>query len=620
MIGKQIAGRYSIVRRLGGGGMGVVYQALDTLLGRDVAVKVLRSHLSEDDAFRRRFAREGRSAASLSHPNIVQVYDVGETTEGVPYIVMEYVDGETLEHRIERRGALPETEAVDFAIQVASALAEAHRRGVVHRDIKPLNILVTADGRVKVADFGIARAATGATLVNTGTIVGSAHYVSPEQARGGFVDEKTDVYSLGVVLYEMLTGRTPFQGETAIAVALKHLQEDVPLPSQGADISHDTEAVVLRALEKDPMRRYPSAQAMLEDLQEAQERLRNPGPAHTNKRRRPLSKDPRRAKAWMWVSGSGLLAVLLAGGVGAYVRYKTPPPIILDPLKGRPLQAAEQRLAKDGLRWKVHAAVPSLAVAPGAVVRTLPRPGGHLARGQVVQLYPSSGPPQVPGGVPDVRGQLLVDAEQELVGLGLKVGQVQRRPSSIYASGEVSDTVPAPGTAIREGQAVGLVVSNGSAPTSAPMPNLVGKSLGSWQATLQKLGLTPSSLEYGLSQGPAGTVLRQSPSPGTSVGPGSTIALTLSPGSGGVSPSLPGVVQQQTATITMPGNIQPNTAVMIKVVTPSGSHVVDITHAGPSQVLTVTYQWQGQGTMQVWIGGQVARELPLPIQAGGATP
>ncbi len=618
MIGKQIAGRYSIVRRLGGGGMGVVYQALDTLLGRDVAVKVLRSHLSEDDAFRRRFAREGRSAASLSHPNIVQMYDVGETPEGVPYIVMEYVEGETLEHRIRERGALSEAEAVDIARQVASALVEAHRRGVVHRDIKPLNILVTPDGRAKVADFGIARAATGATLVNTGTIVGSAHYVSPEQARGGFVDEKTDVYSLGVVLYEMLTGRTPFQGETAIAVALKHLQEDVLPPSDVRDVSPETEAIVLKALEKDPMRRYASALAMLEDLQAAQEELRNPSPVRRKRRRRP--KEAGRGRRWLGVSGAILLAALLAGGAYAYARYRLPPAITLDSLVNQPLLTAEARLHRVGLTWKVERPVPSLSVAPGAVVRTFPRPGGRLVKGQEVELYPSGGPPQVPGGVPDVRGQLLLDARQELVGLGLKVGGVTRRPSSIYGSGEVSDTVPAPGTPIRVGQPVELVVSSGAAPASVLMPNLVGRSLAEWKAALTKAGLTPSSIQYGLSQGPVGTVLSQSPSPGTSVGPGSSISLTLSPGVGGVSPSLPGVVQQQTATITMPLNIQANTAVMIKVISPSGSHVWDITRAGPGQVLTVTYQWQGKGTMQVWIGGQVARELPLPIEAGNATP
>lgn len=618
MIGKEIAGRYSIVRRLGGGGMGVVYQALDTLLGRDVAIKVLRSHLSEDDAFRRRFAREGRSAASLSHPNIVQVYDVGETPDGVPYIVMEYVEGETLDHRIREHGALPEREAVDLGRQVASALAEAHRRSVVHRDIKPLNILVTPDGRAKVADFGIARAATGATLVNTGTIVGSAHYVSPEQARGGFVDEKTDVYSLGVVLYEMLTGRTPFQGETAIAVALKHLQEDVKAPSQLVPVSPETEGIVLKALEKDPMRRYPSAQAMLEDLQEAQEELRNPSPVRKKKHRRP--RGDAQGRTWMWIVGSAVLLVFMAGGAYAYARYRTPPAITLDALTGQPLANAETRLAEAGLRWKVHAPVASLTVAPGAVVRTFPHPGGKLVKGQKVQLYPSGGPPEVSGGVPDVRGQLLADAEQELTGLGLKVGTVDRRPSNIYASGEVSSTLPASGTPIREGASVGLTVSNGASSLSVTMPNLVGLSLSAWQAALTKVGLTPSSIQYGLSQGSAGTVLSQSPSPGTSVGPGSSIGLTLSPGAGGVSPSIPGLVQQQTATITMPLNIAANTAVMIKVISPSGSHVVDITHAGPGQVLSVTYHWQGQGTLQVWIGGQVARELSLPIEAGSTTP
>jgi eukaryotic-like serine/threonine-protein kinase len=364
LIGHQIGGRYRIIQRLGGGGMGVVYQAEDMLLGRDVAIKVLRTHLAEDESFRHRFEREGRSAAGLSHPNIVQVYDVGETPEGVPYLVMEYVSGPTLEKILRERGALPEREAVDIAAQVAAALAEAHRRGVVHRDIKPLNILVRPDGTVKVADFGIARAQSGATLVNTGTIVGSAHYVSPEQARGGYVDEKTDVYSLGVVLYEMLTGRTPFQGDTAVAVALKHLQEEVPAPSALANVSRRLESVVLRALEKDPARRYPSANAILADLEALRPSLDR---ASDGGRRRSVP-PPGQTSLWVPIVAAAIV-VLVGVAAFLYTHYVAPQAVAVPTLAGKPLNEVETRLGADALRWRVTSYTQDAQLPYGDVVR-----------------------------------------------------------------------------------------------------------------------------------------------------------------------------------------------------------------------------------------------------------
>jgi beta-lactam-binding protein with PASTA domain/predicted Ser/Thr protein kinase len=609
VIGHQIGGRYRIIRRLGGGGMGVVYQAEDMLLGRDVAVKVLRAHLAEDDAFRRRFAREGRSAAALSHPNIVQVYDVGETPEGVPYLVMEYVEGRTLERIVRERGALGEREAVDVAIQVASALAEAHRRGVVHRDIKPLNILVRADGTVKVADFGIARAASGATLVNTGTIVGSAHYVSPEQARGGYVDEKTDVYSLGVVLFEMLTGRTPFQGDTAIAVALKHLQEEVPAPSSLANVSRRLEAVVLRALEKDPSRRYPNAGALLADLEGVRAALEAGGGGARAARRRA---QPTRAS--LLVPLAAAFIVLLVGlAAYLYEHYAAPRHLRLPSLVGQPLAQAESALRRDGLRWRLAAPLTDAAVTAGAVAQTTPRAGASVTAGSTVVLRASAGPPAVAGGVPDVRGQTLAPAEEELTGLGLRVVQVIRRPSNVYGPGEVAATLPPPGTPAWRGQAVTLVLSSGAAPAAVPMPSLVGLMPSAWRLALARRGLTVTQVRYGSSRLPAGRVLAQAPAPGTPVTPGSDISLVLSPGAGGAPVAVGGALEQQSAAITLPTHLAAGTPVTVDVRTAAGTEVVDVTRGRPGEVLTVTYTWQGEGELEVWVGGALASRLPLPV-------
>ena len=258
LIGRLLGKRYEILEKIGGGGWALVYRAQDTFLHRPVAVKVLRSQYTADDDFVRRFKREAQAAASLSHPNVVSIYDVGQEDD-VYYIVMEYIDGQTLKEKIDAEAPLPIPVSVKIALQILDALDHAHQAKIVHRDIKPHNILLTRSGRVKVTDFGIARAATTTTLTHTGSIIGSAHYFSPEQARGGFTGEKSDIYSVGVVLYEMVTARVPFEGDSPISVAIKHIQEDVPPPTQlNPAVPVELEEIILRAMEKDQNRRYQS--------------------------------------------------------------------------------------------------------------------------------------------------------------------------------------------------------------------------------------------------------------------------------------------------------------------------------------------------------------------------
>lgn len=278
MIGKRLGDRYELESRIGSGGMAVVYLAKDLVLDRNVAVKILNESLSNDDNFVDRFRREARAAASLSHPNVVGIYDVGQDN-GTHYIVMEYIEGKTLKERIRDEGALPVAEVVAIGEQIADALDHAHEKGIVHRDIKSHNIMIGTRGRVKVADFGIARATSSQTITHTGSVMGSVHYFSPEQARGGYIGEKSDIYSLGVVLYEMATGELPFSGESPIAIALKHLQEKPEDPiKKRYDLPQSVDNLIRRAMAKDPLHRYPTAgelQAALSTALHA-ERLNEP--------------------------------------------------------------------------------------------------------------------------------------------------------------------------------------------------------------------------------------------------------------------------------------------------------------------------------------------------------
>lgn len=267
MIGTQLAGRYEILERVGGGGMAIVYKGLDVLLNRKVAVKVLRQQYVNDEEFIQRFRREAQAAASLSHPNVVSIYDVGQEGE-THYIVMEYVDGMTLNEIIKERAPLQVEEAIRYASQICDALDHAHHNQIIHRDIKPHNILIGKNGRVKVTDFGIARAVTASTITQTGSVVGSVHYFSPEHAKGISAGAKSDLYSLGIVLYQMLTGRLPFLGESPISVALKHLQENVEEPRKvNPLIPQSVENIILKAMRKNPDERYQSAMEMLKDLE-----------------------------------------------------------------------------------------------------------------------------------------------------------------------------------------------------------------------------------------------------------------------------------------------------------------------------------------------------------------
>ena len=514
MIGRLISGRYRLIAPLGEGGMATIWRAVDEQLDREVAVKILRPQFSSDPGFAARFKQEARAAGGLSHPNIVSVYDYGtDGADGEQYIVMELVDGRDLSTILRDRGSLSMDDSVRIAIGVASALEVAHRKGIVHRDVKPGNILITDGGDVKVTDFGIARAVSEASMTVTGTTLGSVHYFSPEQARGDEVTGASDVYSLGIVLFEMLTGRRPFEADTAAAVALKRLNEDPPTPTAiGRPQPAGLEAIVMRALAREPAGRFPDAGAMAEALRAWR---RNPDavpagvaagavvaatPAAgeptvyvpprvtTPADRAPVVPPPSRAQErrddrqpwWMWLLA--LLGVILLGAIGFLgVQLLANPSAVAEPID-RARDASRtattsrcrtcgRRPTRLGLsltpRWRRHRRTSRRDVSSAASRRA----GREVEEGSTLRVVVSTGPGEV--AVPRLRGQTEQQARDTLAGFDLSVGSIDREPDPSVPDGSVIRSNPAEGVDVAAGSQVDLVISTGPTPSPTPSPTPV---------------------------------------------------------------------------------------------------------------------------------------------------
>jgi serine/threonine-protein kinase len=557
LIGTILDGRYRIERKLGTGGMASVYLAEDQELGRRVAIKLLDERHAQDEQFIERFRREAESAAGLSHPNVVSIYDRGEAG-GTYYIAMEYLEGKTLKELLVSRGPTPVRVAIDYTRQILSALDFAHRNGIVHRDIKPHNVVVAPDGRLKVTDFGIARSGSS-QMTEAGSIIGTAQYLSPEQAQGKPVHPSSDLYSVGVVLYEMLTGTVPFSGDTALEIAMKHLNTVPEPPSEKrppgiGEVPHELDLVVLRALAKDSEDRYRTAREMDADLGRVAQGLpvaheteeaatavlsgagleaatqvvptasrgagtRLPPPYYGGARpRRPL---------WPWLLAAVLLVLAAGGGYLVYrevdKRLSANATVQVPFVQGITEGLARDKITNAGLEPIVQRR-PSEKVPLGIVFDQNPEGGNHANKGDQVVLTVSLGKPKVE--VPDVRKQSVQDAVGELTKRGLNPKEYE--VTSSQEPGTVTGQSPAPGTQVVKGTTVRINVSQGLPPVIIPS-DLIGKSQSDATSELQGLGFNVSTQPQDSTK-PQGTVVDTNPKPGSSVQRGSQVTLLVSKG------------------------------------------------------------------------------------------
>ncbi len=576
MTQEVLAGRYELLELIGGGGMADVYMAHDILLDRPVAVKLLHEQFSNDAEFVNKFTIEARHSAGINHPNIVNIFDVGQDA-GRHFIVMEYVAGETLKARIQREGHLSVAESLSIAKEIASALVQAHRMNIIHCDIKPHNILITREGHVKVADFGIARAVSAATMTYGNNVVGSVHYFSPEQAKGTTLTPKTDVYSLGVVMYEMLTGQLPFNGETPVAIALKHLQDTAPSVRQlDTSIPPVVEAIVSKAMTKDPDARPESSQ-LVRDISQAQAMIKNntPGsedPFVTQIIPRVTAKQIQNGKAdpeydddeyespretSMWKSKkfiAALIGILVMGFfVGSFLSYGkfwSTAEVVVPNVTGKQMAVAKQILEDNKLRVNIAETYDS-SVPVGQVVSQDPEGGSKVKEERLVTIYISKGGEEIE--MPELKGMTKSSAEDRLKKLGLKLGTVAEVNSS-EPEGTVLSTQPKAGSKVSKGETVDMTVSKGEKKNKLSLPSYVGSSLNTAKSNLSANKLRVGNITQEPSEKPEGTVLSQSPVAGSDVTEGTAIDLVVA-GPSAVSKSQPtSEMKTEPAESPTPGN------------------------------------------------------------------
>ncbi len=619
-IGKMLDDRYEILELIGSGGMANVYKARCHRLNRLVAIKILKSDLADNADFRRRFHDESQAVAQLSHANIVSVYDVS-TNPDREYIVMELIDGITLKQYMERRGRMDWRESLHFITQIMRGLSHAHSRGIIHRDIKPQNIMVLRDGSVKVADFGIACLANqGQTL--TQEALGSVHYISPEQARGDRIDARSDIYSAGVVLYEMLTGRLPFEGDSAVSVAIQHLSS-VPLAPRDIDpsIPEPLELICMKAMNSDPNKRYASADAMIEDLEKFRRdpsvdmdyiRQELTAPAadteptmplptaqvasavkkHTGELRREREAEeepPRRDKKSIAIiagifAAAVLLVVLLFklilgdfGPAGSNKSYPVPD------IRGKTVEEAqEMEGVKDIFLIEVQGTRTTEEYQPGQIVEQDPAAGRTRKSNLVIQVYVAAEPEKVP--MKDLVGMEYRQARVLLTDMGLDLKITTETVSSDkYGADAVIETVPAADEPLVAGQTVILRVSTG--PETVTVPSFTGQDIANAVQNAQDLGLTVGEITYDtFSIAPQGQVIEQSIKPTSEVPGGTKISFTVSGQKNSDDATAARVVE-----FTMPSDMEG----MIKVEFEQDSVTLDSQYINASMG-TVTYTFTGK--------------------------
>lgn len=555
MEGQILGNRYELIEKIGGGGMALVYKAKCRMLNRYVAVKILRAEFTNDDEFVKRFRIEAQAAASLSHPNIVSVYDVGHE-DGIHYIVMEYIDGITLKQYITKKGALPWKEAVNIAIQICSAIEQAHRNHIVHRDIKPHNILLTRDGIAKVTDFGIARAVSSSTITMAGSTIGSVHYFSPEQARGGYIDEKSDLYSLGIALYEMVTGKVPFDGETPVAVALKHIQNQAQQPIEiDESIPKGINDIVMKAIEKEQNKRYQSASDMLADLYRVlkEPNLRFATAAvpedyptrkveaiggeilakkegseikHNNNNDR---KDKKHDRLTVWLA---VITSLIIISVFAYIGYSIVIPsiaperdFVVDNYVGRSFSEVKEELQKQNIDVR-EKRVFDENIQKGVIISQNITAGQKLKLSgkNSIEFEVSDGPELIK--VPDLRTVESRIAEADLKKLELDFKIVEEFSDSI-ANGHVIKTDPGADEEVKPGTVITVYRSKGPELKKVQVPDLIGKTRTQAQQILFESKLSIGRMEPADIVSDVAKIIKQYPGANTEVDEGTAVDITF---------------------------------------------------------------------------------------------
>jgi len=564
-----LSGRYRVLRKIGGGGMADVYLCEDLTLGRRVALKVLLQRFLDDPNFVERFRREAKAAAGLNQANLVSIYDWGEV-DGTYFIVMEYVEGETLKELVRRQGRLGGSEAVRISLQLLAALEFAHRTGIVHRDVKPQNVMIDRDGNVKVTDFGIARAGDSG-MTEVGSILGTAQYLAPEQARGQPVDERSDLYSVGIVLYEMLTGTVPFKGDSAVTVALKHVNEMAAEPAQLVPgLPYALNQIVLKAIAKDPAQRYQTAEQFARDLRSAQvggpvaaaafdpgaeaTRLMSAGAAAgatSVMTGGPLTETTgdrgRRRRRWPWALVIVLLLLVIAAAAYGLVRAMGTGSVVVPTVVGKSKAAALTRLEEAGFKADVQEEY-SGKVEEGFVSRQAPPGGAKLRKGDTVDIWVSKGSEMVT--LDDFKGRTPAEVRGWLEQNGLS-GLEKSGKSATIPSGKVFKQDPAAGGQVKRGATITYWVSSGK--PQATVPDLVDLTQAAAQAALADADLLLGTVTPEPSgTAPSGQVIRQDPAAGVAVAKGSAVNIVVSSGSPSPSPSPSPSASPTTSMVTIP--------------------------------------------------------------------
>lgn len=655
-IGKRLDGRYEIHELLGVGGMAYVYKAYDNIEKRWVAIKILKEELAGNSDFLRRFRNESKAIAVLSHPNIVKVYDVS-FGDRIQYIVMEYIDGITLKQYIEQQGEIKWREALYFTVQILRALQHAHEKGIIHRDIKPQNIMLLEDGTIKVTDFGIARFSQAETQTMTDKAIGSVHYIAPEQARGGYINDKADIYSVGVMLYEMLTGQLPFVADNAVSVAIMQMQAEPTPPSRiNPSIPKGLEEITMHAMEKNPAQRFPSAADMLEDVErfrrnpeivfrygEQVDRAyagtsadiygnvqQNAAPQKYNdnyeyEEEYVRSKNGARASNIIkGIVAAVIVVALVVGGIFGW-RYlqnltastnKTSDEIVLPNFVGKIYASdIEGNSEYADLTFEItYGNVPSKQ--PGEVLRQTPAAGMTVKKGKTVSLIVNGEAEQVV--VEDVKGYKQQDAYDALKALNLSP-KIQAVADDDTAVGYVVKTDPAAGSTVSTGTTVTIYVSSGPSTESAVIPNIVGYQYSAAKEELEAAGFVVTAEYDDESDKDENTVLSVSPNEGEKAKKGSVVTVTVSSGKGAQKdvyydiPLPGGVSDDLTMKIYVDG-----TLIETRTVNPSTSPYSNMTFTGKDRAnLVITLNDQQYITAEI---DYTTQSINVTSQQSYATP